>query len=225
MPIVVPGVGYTPSALTQNQLRQAVANYIGLGGLVAAAADADLISAVDQAIGCATSRLNVRKWHKWLMLQTIDLVVDTAVYDVAELHKDPGRLLQLNTAGAREGRIPFKEQLTLFDEHPWATTSGDPCYYSLDYDLRQLVLDVPVASSYLSRYPQLAFYFYPRVSISETGFVSPPEFDWFIIWHARMELASYRRGGDAMQLAERQADKHWVLLERWDSDTQTDTSV
>jgi len=222
--VVISTGSYSPSVYTRNQLRQAVANYCGYGGLIAALTDTELISAVDRSIDCAVSRLNSRQWKKWLALQTISLTVNTATYDLADLHKDPGRLMRVNASGARDGQLEFKELRSLLNEHPSATTSSTPSYYSLDFDQHQLVLDVPVDSAFLASYPTLHFYYFPRVSVSDSGTVLPPEFDWFLIWHARAELASYRRP-DAVTIAVGMARELWQALTEEDNNTQTDWSV
>lgn len=223
MPVVVGGEGYTPAGRTQAQIRQDIANYCGLGGLVAAGVDTELIAQVDAAAECAIGRLNTRQWRKWLMLQTIDLVANTSAYDVAELHKDPGRLMRLNTAGKRDGQLEFRELRVILHENPQATASGTPSYYALDYDERQLVLDVPASAAFIVNYPQLAYYYFPRVSMSDNGLGIAPEFDWFVVWHGRMELSAFRAENLQRTLfAEKQADKLWQDLLRGDMETQTD---
>ena len=87
------------------------------------------------------------------------------------------------------------------------------------------VFSVAPDSGFRATYPNIEHWYFPGIAepVSLAGLVlTPPEFDWYVIWHGRMTLATFRGNDKKIDVAERRREIIWNNLVKWDSDTQPD---
>lgn len=211
---------YTPGNLNAATMIRHVLNFVSSVG------DSDLNTLAREGLNQGIDRINSVTWNKIYGIQTITLVADDDDYSVSSDHKDPIRLLRMRS-GVRDGRIPYKFHQTFFNEHPNAINSGYPNRYTIDYKQRLLVLSRPPTSSYVTTWATLEYWYHRRLARltqnSDTIDI-PPEFEWFLIWTARMEVASDLYPEKSL-LAERRVEALWRELRNQDFETETDWST
>jgi hypothetical protein len=192
--------------------------------------DTELQTLTRRALNNAIDKVNSRRWKKLIKTATITLADDTAVYTTSEGFpsdfKEPGMLLRLNSSSEREGRIPYKEVVSMTIERPRATVPGTPRYYTIDYASSELELEVPASAAFVAKYPTLQFYYYPRLarlSGDADTIATPVTYEWFFVTHAAATLAA-QRGHQVLNFVASQSIDAWRELVKDDNDTQTDWS-
>lgn len=221
---------FVPVSRTQTNFRSLVLGYVQADNL----SDSELTAVADEALDSATGRINSRNWHKILGNATATLVADQISYTFASGFssvisdvRDPIALMKRDTNANRSGRIAYKAFKSMLVEHPSAGTSGTVSVYSMDYQNRQLTFDRAPDAAFVASYPSVDFWYHRRIAeLSGTSddMDVPPDFDWYIVWHARMEVAEHlgfdRKADRALQMMERQ----WQALTRDDNEVETDWS-
>jgi hypothetical protein len=196
-----------------------VANYVQ-----APADDAEVKSTILDTLNGGIGLINARKWYK--LTGVTDLTMTAADDDIGlpATFKEPLACFTLNSSDERIRRLPFKPMKSLLIERQNNDTAGTPQAYGIDYPSRNLLLDIQPSSTWVSANPQLRLFFHKRLAeltqdSSESG--GEPEFDWFIVWHARREIAAIREPSK-FQLADRMAEQFMRDLRRSDTDQQSD---
>ena len=215
-------VTQTPSSASKNTLIRRVLNF------VMGADDDDSLNAVAlDALNSAVALINSRKWYKLFSNTDLTMAADTSTYGLPADFKEPMSAFELNSSDERNQRIPYLPLKSMLDERPIATTSGNPQTYGINYGTRQFTFDIPPSSSFVSRVPQVRIYYYKRIpELTDTSQTigADPEFDWYVVWSARREIAAIR-DPQKYSLADREAERFLRELRRSDTDQMTDHSV
>jgi len=184
----------TPLALNFAGLKRYVANY------VQGASDDGVLDVAGQAINAGVHMFNRRNWQWNVATQTITLTANDDDYELNDDVKRPLKLWRLNASSNREGRIAFKSSKVFMDEHPWKIGGNFPAFYTIISPVQEnlLLLNVAPSAAYVSSYPTLKFYYYPRIKIfaDDNDTMSDvnlwPE-AWDILgWYGRWEFAMVR---------------------------------
>lgn len=221
MPIAVAGGATTsPGNLTLGKMQNLVLRYLQLPQK-----DPDLNDEAADGIDDGVSVLNERDWFKVLGFQDVTLVADQADYDADDDVRDPFHCERLDASGNPDGLMGFRDFKSFLTEFSRATQSGSPKIYTFMYDqIRQWSLQIAPDSTFVGSWPTLRFRYHrriPRLSDAGDTIGASPEFDWFLIWHARAELAANRDPGK-MARAQAKADRKLAALIQDDNNIQSD---
>lgn len=218
MPGVGPSSTIIPAKRSFAQLQRFVADY------VQAPDDAEALDTAGYGINSGIDHLNTYTWYKGLAYQDITTVLADADYDLDGEVKDPRTTELLNSSSNVQGTLDYLPIKSFLDERYIVTGSGEPCLYTLDYVNRLLLLDVPPTQAWVTLYPTIRFWYFPRFAKlidADDTFTGPPEFETFLGWYGRAELASVRRPS-AAGFAENKWQTILRRLRADDSNTQTD---
>jgi hypothetical protein len=212
---------YTPAPHSLAALKRDVLNYVQ-----GTQSDSDLNDLAQRAINNGIDRINSRNWKQLINKDTLTLVADDADYGLSNDFKRPITLLRLDSSSNRDGRLDYLPLQTFYNEHRYATASGDPRWYTIQHKQRLLLLDVPVGSAFASAYPTLELWYHRRIP-HLTGDADridiPPEFERFIVNHAAAELAAMR-GHQVLSFVRQEEELAWSELKIDDNNTATDWS-
>jgi hypothetical protein len=216
----------TPSAVVgqenASELMRSVADY------VQGAAHPDILDISRRSLNRGIDRINSRVWKDLTTTQTITLVADQRTYDLSANIKKPMHCERMNGSGNAEGRYYFKEYKSLLEEHINQATSDSPSVYSLDYSARKFVFNIPPSSGFASSWPTAKLTAYirlPYLTQPDDVHGAPGEFNGYLIWEARAELAAVRGQDRSARFAEAKAGSLWRGLIANDSDQMTDWDV
>jgi len=210
----------TPPGRTFSELKRAVVD------IVQGANDPELLDVAGRSINNAIDELNLYNWIKLAGKQDITLSLNQADYSIQSDVKNPIGLGLWNN-GAPKSKLQFKEYRTLEEEHPWAVDSGWPMAYTIYYEERALSLNVLPNQSFIDNYDTMRLRFFRRVHhlVDDSQRLDlPSEFNSYVLWQARFDLASVR--GEFAQ-ADRAGVKSARLLSQLrndDHETETDWS-
>jgi len=209
----------TPGHDTAGTLMSKVASYVQ-----AVTDDAEVKSTILCALNGAIAFVNARPWYKLTSSSDLDMTADDDDIGLPATFKEPLACYQLNSSDERTKRLPYKPLQTLLAERQDNTTPGTPSAYAINYNTRELILDIQPSSAWVTNNPELRLYFHRRLAeLTQDSSVSggEPEFDWFLIWYARREMAAVRDPGK-FQLADRMTEQFYRELRRSDTNQQTD---
>lgn len=211
----------TPGHYTASTMAGQVASYI-----YGDTADAELLSQITMTLNAGIGLINSRRWHK-LTSQT-DLTMTAADDDIGlpADFKEPIAVFTVNSSDERILRLPMKPLKSLLLERPNNDTTGSPEAYGINYKTRELILDVQPSSAWVSQYPELRVFYHRRLANltqDSSTIGGEPEWDWFLIWHGRREMAAIRDPAK-FGLADRMAEQFWRQLIRNDTDQMSDWS-
>ena len=214
---------YVPGQMSESHLSKIVLSFFH-----AVQSDDELNSAVRDALNSGIALVNSKNWVKMNGTQDIVLVTDIADYPLNYDFKDPLTATRLDVDGNPDGRYKYKESKTFEVEHPSATTSGSPNFYTIYYDqVRTLTLVVAPTNDFVSAWPRLRLRYHRRAagfSGPATKSTLPPEFDWFLIYHAA-SIVALSIQPDLHGGFRNMANGSLKMLGRDDRDTLTDWSV
>jgi len=188
------------------------------------ATDSEVKSTVLGMLNAGIAIINSRRWHKLTGSEDLTMAAADDDIGVATTFKEPVACFRLNSSDDRIGRLPFRPLRSLLMERPNNATAGSPRAYGIDYPNRNLILDVQPSATWVAANPKLRLYQHIRLAElaadgDQTG--GEPEFDWFIVWHARRELAAQREP-EKFGLADRMAEQIYRELRRSDTDQMSD---
>jgi len=211
----------TPGHKNAGTMISEVASYVQ-----ADSTDSELASVIMGALNSAIGLCNSRRWHK--LIKSTDLTMTAADDDIGlpADFKEPMAVFRLNSSDVRTYRMPFKPLRSLLEEDPSNATAGHPTFYSINYGTRELFLSRQPASEWVTANPQLRVYYFRRLAeLTQTSSTidAEPEWEWFLVWHARREVAAFREP-DKFGLADRMAQQYWQMMIRSDTDQMSDWS-
>ena len=216
----------TPAAVVglehASELMRSVADY------VQGADQPDILDISRRSLNRGIDRVNSRTWKDLTTTQTITLVADQRTYDLAANIKKPLHCERMNGSSAAEGRYYYKEYKSLLEEHVYQSTSSSPSVYSIDYAARKFVFNIPPSSDFVSSWPTAKLTAYirlPYLTQPDDVHGAPGEFNGYLIWEARAELAAIRGQDRSARFAEQKAASLWRGLIANDSDQMTDWDV
>lgn len=210
MTVVVDGSGTTtPGASSLADLRRCVLDY------VQGSDDSHLLDVATRAINMAIDKVNAVPWKRMQSTQDIDFVAGTISYDLSATFKEAAHCELLNSSDLPIGRIYYKGLKTLMEENADRSTNGEPLYYSIDHPNRTFVLDRPPSSAFISNFPKARLWAKTRLArltnaADQHG--GPPEFDRFLCWDARADVAAVRGHSSSADRAMRAAEQIFRLL-------------
>lgn len=190
--------------------------------------DAELLDVAGRAINAAVDMLNAeRSWIKVNRKQTIYLVADQIDYNINTDFKDPIYALLLNTSFMPTKRLNYKDYKTLALDNPNAEFSGSPWVYTIFYNERLFSFVITPTQDFVSSTPYVELRYHNRLQYmtadSDTH-GGPPEFNAFIGWQARFDVATARGESNLARLAEIKALRVLDALKMSDNSTETDWS-
>lgn len=211
-----------PSCITLGQARRYVGQYVGAPDDLERLDDATFY--INNGIDAI---INSRNWKLELRGETdLTLVADDLSYALPTDFRRPRHAHFLDPSGNRRAVCRHLQEKVLETENAWQSSSGDPCYYRIDYQNRLLLLDTKPSSGFVSQYPTLRLWYHVRhehLSGTNDCLVTPNEFAQAILWYARWEMAlAVNQDQAKIVLAERQWQRLLSQLEIDDNDTQTD---
>lgn len=160
-------------------------------GITSTTADSDSLKSVRQFINHGIDRvINSRRWRRITGFQDVVMVTGQATYNLDGNYRDPINCIRLNSSDQPDGRVFYKQFQTFDQDHPVATSSGDPTIYTVFYDEHQMILDVPPQNSWVVDYPVIRLKFFRRVAhVTKPGDTinAPSEFESAIMDYARMK--------------------------------------
>ena len=219
MPVVVSGSGAIPSSVTASEMIRYVLDY------VQGSDEPHLRDVALRAINRSLDRINTVRWQKIVGYQDITFVASTQTYDLASDVKEPQTFMLLDSSDNLCRRLPFKEMGVMDWEHQVVSGTGYPQCYTLDYGQHQLRLERSPSSAFVAAYPTGRLRYYRRLAhltqdSDQLGI--PADFDWFIGWSGRADMAAARGERAAASDAQREAREAWATLRQNDFDTQPD---
>jgi hypothetical protein len=189
----VPVVGSsspTPAVRAFSDLKNEVARY------VKAPNDTDALAAAGSCINNAIRRLNTRAWQWSLTYQDITLAASDASYSLAAAFKAPRHAELLDSSGNAKMRLDWALPKNFLEQFEDRSTNGDPHAYTvLNFqDAGELLLSAPPSSSFVSAYPTLRLWYFPRLQVlagdSDVMDECPSEVELFVTWYAKAEMAA-----------------------------------
>ncbi|RLB37673.1 MAG: hypothetical protein DRH30_12775 [Deltaproteobacteria bacterium] len=185
--------------------------------------DTELQQVALDAINNAINKINTRNWKQLLAQDSTALVADTRTYALPDNFRAPRHMEWLDSSDKSHGHVPFKELKSILVEHPDATESGSPRRYTVDRMARLVMFDVPPTAAHATEYVKYNLWYFARQLhlAGGTSIAYPTEFEEYIMWRARAELASFRRP-DAASYAYGQAKSAWTALVADDNNTMSD---
>jgi hypothetical protein len=212
------GTSPTPGHRTAGTLIRAVLTY------VQAPDDSELQEVARECLNSAIAFVNARRWNKLTSQTDLSMTASDDDIGVPADFKEPLSLFELNSSSERVKRVPFLPLQTMLFERENTTVAGNPQHYSINYKTREVILDVPPSSGYVATVPTMRLHYFRRLaelSNDSSTIDNEPEFDWFLIWQARAEIAMIRDPGKVM-FAQRRAQEILRELRRSDTDQMTD---
>jgi len=211
----------TPGHKNAGQMISEVASYVQ-----ADTTDTELASVVLSALNSGIGLCNSRLWQK--LVKSSDLTMTASDDDIGlpADFKEPMAVFQLNSSDVRTQRLPFKPMKSLLEEDQNNATSGIPQFYGINYGTRELILNRQPSSAWVSSVPQLRVYYFRRLAEltqNSSTIDAEPEWEWFLIWHARREMAAIHDPAK-FGLADRMAQQYWQMLIRNDTNQMSDWS-
>lgn len=213
-----------PSAITPHNSSLAVLKRRVLDWTVSTSSDPENDELARTAINGGINRLNSRNWQKLIKSVTISLAADTSEYSIPLDFRDPRHCERQNSSAYPDGRFPYKSLKSLLDEHPHDTDSGDPRYYTIQHTRRVLFFDTTPSQTFVTKYPYARLYYHrrhPHLTGNSSQLEYPNEFEEFVVWYAREEVAGIK-APDKFALANRRRMELWQDLKADDTDTLTD---
>lgn len=168
--------------------------------------------------------INGQEWKKFHGYQDITTVQGTVDYSLDDNFKDPITLDLLDASGNPDGFLEYKPYHRFMRMFPISTTESWPSHYTIFYDeQRLLTLNYQPQASFVSQYPTMRLRFHRREPelVGAAATTLTPEFDWFLIWHARAELAA-DRNPDKYRIAKSEAERRFRQLQIDDQNVTTD---
>lgn len=207
----------SPDQNTLTDLIRRVLNY------VMAKNDSELDAVATEAINGGINKINSRNWRKLIKQDDETFVQDQRIYDLPDYFRAPRNVERWNSSSKSDGRISYLPIEIMLKEHPYATGSDTPVLYAIDYDNWKIMFDVAPDASFVANYPKYNLWFHGRQPhLSGVVTISlPAEFEEFLVWYARAEVASFRRP-ELAKHASMQAQIIWTDLVADDNDTMTD---
>jgi hypothetical protein len=208
-----------PGNLTRVQMQKIILSYVQ-----ALQDDPELNELANMSIRSGISSINERNWKKLAAFHDIGLTATDAEYELPTDYKDPLHCELLGTGGRPNGRLHYKELKRLLREHPVSDQDGAPSVYTIMYDQRLFRLEPAPAASFTALHPTARARYFRRVPFPSEGDGTglPPEFDWWLIWNGRSEIAAIRRP-QVYGLAAGEAGRRWRQL-KIDDNAVTDWS-
>jgi len=189
--------------------------------------DPELLDIAGRAINRAIDRINAKTWIKLLARQTFTTTLNTAEYALNKDFKDPINLSLLNSGQYPAKRMPYVDYKSFEMEYPNAESPGYPTRYSIYYHTRTLVLSLDPAQPFVDAYPYMALLYHKRIPYlakDSDRQETTPEFNGFIGWYARSDLAATRGERGLANDARGEAGSIWRDLRESDNTTDTDWS-
>jgi hypothetical protein len=186
--------------------------------------DSEVLSLILCALNSGIALCNSRRWHKLTAQSDMTMAANDDDISLPTDFKEPMSVFTVNSSDNRTNRLPHKPLQTLLVEQEDNSTAGTPRAYAIDYKNRNLILDIQPSSAWVSQNPELRVFYHRRLtelSQSSSTIDAEPEWDWFLIWHARREMAAIR-DPDKFGLADRMAEQFWRQLIRNDTDQMSD---
>ena len=202
-------------------LKRYVVDYVQGGN------DPELLDVAGRAINRAIDRINAKTWQKQIARQTFTTRLNTAEYTLNKDFKDPINLSLMNSGQYPAKRLPYKDYKSLEIENPNAENAGTPTHYTVHYHRRTLVLSLDPAQSFVDDYPYMALLYHNRLAYlagDSDRHGADPEFNGFIGWLARADIAAVRGERSLAQTAKAEASDIWRDLRESDNNTVTDWS-
>lgn len=189
--------------------------------------DPELLDIAGRAINRAIDRINAKTWQKMIARQTFNTRLNTAEYTLNNDFKDPINLSLLNSGQYPAKRLPYVDYKSMEIEYENAESAGCPTRYSIYYHTRTLVLSLDPAQSFVDDYPYMALLYHKRIPYlakDSDRQETTPEFNGFIGWYGRADLAATRGERGLATDAKREASDIWRDLRESDNNIATDWS-
>jgi hypothetical protein len=217
---VGPSSVLSPSPASYHELRRYVVDFLQ------GANDPELLSVAGRAINSAIDFLNTsRHWIKITGKQDITTTLAVADYALNTDFRDPIELVLMNIRGYPQKRLPYKPYKTLSLENPDGTQDGTPAFYTIYYTERLFSLNRGPVQGWVNDHPYMRLRYHKRLSRMTDDSAShggPPEFDAYIGWRARWDVAATRGEPQLALMARNEAERALAMLTTSDNEVFTD---
>jgi len=190
--------------------------------------DPELLDIAGRALNKALDVLNAtRQWIKMTGKQDIVTTLDAADYQLNKDFKDPIECVLMNLAQYPLAKLDYLPYQLLTIEVPDGTEAGEPEAYTVYYQERLFSLARAPAQAWVDTYPYMRLRYHQRLlHMTSDGDVhgGPPEFDAFISWRARFDIAAVRGETSLARLAHMESEGILASLIRSDNEIFTDWS-
>lgn len=190
--------------------------------------DPELLDIAGRAINKSIDLLNAaRMWIKMTGKQDIVTTLDVADYQLNKDFKDPIELVLMDINQYPKSKLDYLPYRLLTLEIPDGTEAGKPEAYTIYYQERLLSLARAPVQNWVDTYPYMRLRYHQRlVHLVGEGDIhgGPPEFDAFISWRARFDIAAVRGERGLASLAHQESDAILSALRRSDNEILSDWS-